>query len=405
MTKINLSARILFYGALLSTLIGGISFIFIYLESTISHYLWASLLRDTPLKPLFILGFTLLGGLIVGSLRLKWGNYPQTAHDTIHQLKEHQTVDYSPAFKSLTVALVILIFGAGVGPEAALLGAIVMLSVWQADKLRYLVANHPELDSLPFSKRLSRMLHPTRYLLKYKQENRHPKLAPIKKYIYGFFIFNGLVAFFILMKLTKQPSFISKIGPTHWQAKELLLFIPLLLLGALAGKGYRSLETKASQWFNFWTDQPIKKALLGSLAIFTIGLVTPSLLFSGQTSLGDVPNDYQKFSLLILVTIVLLKLLFLQICLHTGWIGGDIFPIVYSAIILGFGLSKIFPSFDTTFIVAVVATSMAVTILKSPIGVAIFIALFFPIEILPVIVMTILAIKVIYTFSTKRIAN
>lgn len=86
-------------------------------------------------------------------------------------------------------------------------------------------------------------------------------------------------------------------------------------------------------------------------------------------------------------------MVFLQICLNTGWIGGDIFPIVFASIIQGFAISQVLPTFDVIFIVATVATAMAVTILDSPIGVAVFIALFFPIQMIPVIFATALILK------------
>ena len=158
-----------------------------------------------------------------------------------------------------------------------------------------------------------------------------------------------------------------------------------------------------ADWMNFWSDQPIKKALIGSFAIFIVGMFTPNLLFSGQVTLGAVPKEYLDFSTLLLVCVVIIKLVFLQVCLNTGWIGGDIFPIVFSAILLGFGLSQLLPNFDTVFIVATVATAMTISILQSPLGLAIFIALFFPVQILPIILLTALLLKVIQTKRGKQV--
>ncbi|WP_233637911.1 hypothetical protein [Carnobacterium maltaromaticum] len=93
----------------------------------------------------------------------------------------------------------------------------------------------------------------------------------------------------------------------------------------------------------------------------------------------------------------------MQVCLNTGWIGGDIFPIVFSAILLGFGTSKLLPNFDTVFIFVTVAIAIAMTIsiLHSPITIAIFISLFFPVQILPIILLTALLLKVIQTRKGK----
>lgn len=130
-----------------------------------------------------------------------------------------------------------------------------------------------------------------------------------------------------------------------------------------------------------------KKTLIGSLAISLIGIFLPSLLFSGQTSLGQVPDKYIHYSVFFLLVVVLLKLIFLEICLQTGWVGGDIFPIVFASILFGFSLSQAFSSFDVLFVTCILASSMAITIIDSPIGVALFIALFFPVNILPIILL------------------
>ena len=83
-------------------------------------------------------------------LKKRFGQVPQTAHEALTELKAKQSVDYSGVFRNLLAALVILIFGAGVGPEAALLGAIISLSVWQSDKLWYLYFHYDEQEQQAF---------------------------------------------------------------------------------------------------------------------------------------------------------------------------------------------------------------------------------------------------------------
>ncbi|HCM89494.1 MULTISPECIES: chloride channel protein [Vagococcus] len=403
MKKNSLVIRIIFYGLILSSIIGIISFIFIFLESNISHYVWGEFLPNLPFKTTFTFIFCLIGGFLVGKLREAWGDYPETAHHTIEDLKKHRTVNYRPVFKSLSVALLILIFGAGVGPEAALLSAIVMLSIWEADKMRYLFFNQEFLLQLPPTERMKRMLHPTKYLVTFNSETafKDEHLLTTKKNINRFFIINGLISFIILMKLTKQPSFISNMGESNWQLKEIILLIPLIILGLFSGKTYRIFQKKMKVWFSFWPDKPVHKALIGSIAIFLIGTFTPNLLFSGQVTLGDVPTQHAKFSILLLILAVIIKLVFLQICLNTGWIGGDIFPIVFSSILFGFAISQLMPTFDAIFIVATIATAMAVTILEAPIGIAIFTALFFPLHVLPIILATAIILKFAKQAITK----
>lgn len=382
-----------FYGIILSTVISIIAFIFLRIEGIGSELLWKVLESTRPVRFIYIAGITLVGGCLLGICRKHWGNLPLTAHDSMAELKATKTIDYRSVFKSLLVALIVLVFGAGVGPEAGLLSAVIACSVWQADKLRYYYFNYPTLRQLSVKQRVGRLMNPVAYLLTYDEE-RAEKAGKQrkKKHFYGVFIVNGLVSFILLMKLTGQPSFISKMGDSHWQWTELWLILPLIIFGVLYGKAYHVLQRVAGKVFDFWQDAPIRKALVGSLAIFLIASFVPKLLFSGQLSLSLVPFIGTQASFLFLTLMALIKLVFLQICLNTGWVGGDIFPIVFSAIIQGFAMAQLFPEWDRLLIVSVVSASISMTIIDSPLVVGVFVMLFFPLTISPVILLTVLLI-------------
>ncbi|WP_245791279.1 chloride channel protein [Enterococcus silesiacus] len=399
--SIKLNAKelgLLIYGVVLSSIIGVISFIFLRVEGIGSELLWNLVSPDHQFRVLYILGITLIGGVLLGFSRAKWGNLPHTVHDSVTELKQTKTLDYSSVFRSLLIALIVLIFGAGVGPEAGLLSAVIYLSVWQADKLRYYYFNYSELKGLSVQKRVAQLLNPKKYLLTY-DENRAVKerQKSKKKFFYLLFIINGLVTFFLLMKMTGQPSFVSKMGESNWIWSDLWVGLPLILFGLLFGKCYSLFTNFLKKRLDFWQEFPIRKALIGSVAIFLIGIFLPNLLFSGQLSLSLAPFVGSQASFLVLTMIALIKLLFLQICLNTGWIGGDIFPIVFSAIIQGFAVSQLFTQTDRLLIVAIVSTSIAIAIINSPFPVGVFMTLFFPLNLSPII----LAVATILFFAKK----
>ena len=110
-------------------------------------------------------------------------------------MKAKQSVDYSGVFRNLLAALVILIFGAGVGPEAALLGAIISLSVWQSDKLRYLYFHYDEQEQQVFWTKIQRLLHPQQFVQRYDTMLAPVDKKKLKQVMNGLFIVNGLVVF------------------------------------------------------------------------------------------------------------------------------------------------------------------------------------------------------------------
>lgn len=381
------------YGLIMSLFIGLISFVFLLLQSSLTEALWETIPNELVLNRWYFLVMCLVGGLVVGLVRKKWGNLPVTAHRTLTQLKEHRTLDYRLIWHSLGIALIILSFGAGVGPEAALLSGVISLSVWQSDKLRYYYFNQKQLSRLTRKERLLRMLNPRDYLQKYD-----PVLAPnkgrllTKKWLFNIvFIINGVGAFSLLMTATSQPSFVSKMGESVVDWQDIWLILPLLLVGMFFSRLYDKLSEGLEYRLHRLFPSVMIRALFGSVVIFSVSQWYPNLLFSGQNSMSLLASMGRKETVGTLLLLAMIKLLFLNLCLHTGWVGGDIFPVVFSSMIIGFAVAGLLPQFDPLFVVAVTGVSLAVSVLKSPILVGLFMMLFFPLNLAPVIGLTALS--------------
>ena len=382
------NVTILLSGFCLSSLIALVAFLFLMAEKFGSHLLWESWGHSVPFPNLYKGLLLLIGGLLVFALKKKWGSLPRTSHELMEELKAEQTVNYRHTWRSLVLALIILVLGAGVGPEAALLGAVIAYSIWQADKLRYLEANRGQLKHLSLKDKLVRLFHPSQYLLTYPASQ---KGTDKKKRL--FFIVNGLIVFVLLMRMTDQPSFITKLGDSQWQAAELVLILPLMFYGLLFGTVYRWLMKKIKGSLKKLPLPLIGKILLGAVAIFGVAVFAPSLLFSGQHAMHSVVEMGLELPVLALFGLSLLKLIFLDICLETGWTGGDIFPITFASILQGFAFAQLLPGYDPLFVVLVVSLSLAVTLLQKEWLAGIFISLFFPIKLWPIALLLIFILR------------
>ena len=386
------NVMILLSGFCLSSLIALVSFLFLMAEKFGSHLLWESWGHSVPFPSLYKGFLLLVGGLLVFALKKKWGSLPRSSHELMEELKEQQTVNYRHTWRSLVLALIILVLGAGVGPEAPLLGAVIAYSIWQADKLRYLEANREQLKQLSLKDKLVRFFHPSQYLLTYPASQ---KGTDKKKRL--FFIVNGLIIFVLLMRMTDQPSFITKLGDSQWQAAELVLILPLMFYGLLFGKVYHWLMKRIKGSLKKLPLPLIGKIMIGAVAIFGVAVFAPSLLFSGQHAMHSVVEMGLELPVLALLGLSLLKLIFLEICLETGWTGGDIFPITFASILQGFAFAQFLPGYDPLFVVLVVSLSLAVTLLQKEWLAGIFISLFFPIRLWPIALLLIFILRWIGT--------
>lgn len=280
---------------------------------------------------------------------------------------------------SSLVALLVLMSGAGVGPEAPLLGAVIACSVWQAYKMRYIYTNYEQIFSQNWKHRLKYFLHPRRFLLSYS-ENTFKMDFKKKKILNILYIINGVGLFFILMRLSNQPSFITKMGAVHFKIQQ-LVFLPILIAyGYVFSLIYQKVKNIIKTYLNAFTLSLRTRLLLGGLAIFIVVLFVPQLMFSGQYEMTSLAISATQLTALSLFFLSVGKLVFLDICLYTTWTGGDIFPITLASILQGFFVAKLFPQVDTVFIVAIVSFAICGLLIENTWLGCIFVSFFFPKE-------------------------
>ncbi|MGE7920562.1 chloride channel protein [Viridibacillus sp. NPDC093762] len=380
---------LLVYGLILSGIIGFISSVFLILVNGLTDFLWTDISNKLKVNSIYTLLLCIFGGILVGFSRYKWGNLPKTANDSIVELKTTQRIDYSSVFLNFLIALLILIFGASVGPAAAILSSVIALSVWQGDKMRYYYFSYNEWKKESWLIRLKKLAIPHNYLIPYNPDRapKEKKLLLFKKLLYTLFIVNGMVTFIFLIKISEQPPFVTKLGETSWGLDELFLFIPFVLFGILFSKLYELMEGAMNKFFSKMNNKIILSAVIGGVGIGLMSLIAPNLLFSGQLSMRDLPSLIPTLSIATLILGSVLKFVFLEFCLKSGWIGGNILPVIFASILQGYAIATFFPQLDMLFIVAVIGSSTSIAILKSPLLVGLSLMLFFPKELAPVILM------------------
>ncbi len=314
------------------------------------------------------------------------GPYPKEMEEILHEYKLTKTIDYKPLPKYIVCAFLPLIFGGSIGPEAGLFGMVAMFSTFLSIKIKN---SNPELKEELIETSTTAVLTaifevPFFSSFSYDKNSIH-KLKLISKKLLNYITYTctTLSAYFIikfLNNLTHKESFIFKLEQNNISSKELLFFIPILILSIIIGLSFNYIgqlikyickKTKLSL-------SPFIAAIIGGFTLAALGAYFPLTLFSGEHALREIVNDFEELGVSYLVLIAFLKILATKISVNFRWVGGQIFPTIFASFCIAFALSCIL-NIDSTYLVAITATGVITVVLKKPILAVVLICFFLPV--------------------------
>lgn len=305
--------------------------------------------------------YCLAGGLLVGLVIQKWGRYPKLLLEVMGDFAKTRRVEYKNGFvlKDAGSAFVILLFGAALGPEAALSGLAGSLGTYTVDRM----------ERNPATKALRK---------------NHPAF---KRVVFALQWVVSVALYMVLTDWLAVPSFIYRYTATSFQWRGLVWFLPLLALGIVLGLVFALAEKGFAKLFRPDKGRHIlAKTLLTGAVLGITGVFAPLLLFSGEAQLPTLVQQAGGMAPALLLAFAVAKLLLAALCLQTGWRGGFIFPLVFSSFSLAFGLSALLPV-DAAFAAAVILATVFSFITKQPLVAALFIFLYFPVSFIPYILL------------------
>ncbi len=408
---VKLDLALMFNSALMGAFVGILTWTFLGIVNVGTHFIWHTLKDFFNIK-YWTLIVASIGGILVGITQKHFGEYPKYMDQTLEEFKKNKRVEYKSLKNSIINSLTILFFGASVGPEAALSGIAGGIITFVGDKMKERfkkknVVNQYSDELIEYSMQVSAglvfraPLFGIYTLSEKSSENRHI-IKKIKVIIYTLTTIAGFLVFVLLSKFDNRPSFIVKFGQSNIGLKEIIWFIPLIIIAMLLAYIYKMYALGLHRILKPIENKKILKGIIGGLGIGILGTVFPWTLFSGEHGLRELVVEWNNISAYMLILLSLVKLLLTEICLSTGHRGGHIFPLIFSGSCLAYGVSKLF-SIDPVFCLAIIVTGLA----SKAIGnmfVAIFLLIFFfPINtILPMVLSAAIG-KMINDIETKLV--
>ena len=350
----KLKRNLLFYiisAVSFGVLIGGIIWGFLISINICFTLLWETVPSDFNFMfyPVIICG---IGGIIVGFSQKLIGNYPETFENVLETIKK--TRRYAPCklIYIMASAFLPIILGGSIGPEAGIAGVTAWLCTWMKDKF---------------------------------------VTAAKKKLLYSIAAISGIAFVFCLNMFVKSSLHIARFNAQTLHMDELLWFIPLIVLGILAGYFYYAFDKIIAFISRPMKKYPVILAVIGGFLLGISGVFFPFTMFSGEFQMTELMQTQNEISPTILFCIGFIKLIIISVCIHSGWRGGNIFPIIFSGLCIGLGFYHITGA-NMIFSTAVITAVICGFVIKKPIAVILILFLFFPINISSIIYISIASI-------------
>ena len=384
-TSLQNTATVIILTVLLGAVVGLVLWLFLQAVSLGSSLIWRILPTHLGGKWITVPLCT-LGGFLMGLMHRRFGDYPESLNTVMGKVKREKHYDYRPMLPMLVCALLPLVFGASVGPEAGLTGIIAGLCYWIGDNVSYARQNATLYSELGEAVTLGQIFHmPLFGILAVEEEPAEdrslpalPKIGKLVLYALSaaasFLVIAGLNGLFHT-SLEGFPSF-SEVFITGKDYLFVLLYIPVgLLLYVLYEGAEEFAEIGADRFPVVW-----REAVCG-LVIGLMGLIAPIVLFSGEEQMAELMVTFGTYTPWILIGISVLKLVMTAFCLRFGMKGGHFFPLIFACACMGFGLAMLLfpdPANHVVFAAGVVTAATLGAQLKKPLAVSVLMLLCFP---------------------------
>lgn len=381
--------RLMVFCLLIGAVAGIVFWIFLFLVQKGTWLLWD--LIPEKLIPFwwYPLLCCTLGGLLIGLFRKKFGDYPEDMMTVFGKVKKTKTYPYRKIVILCIAAILPLIFGASVGPEAGMVGIMTAICCWAGENLRFAGKQAAWYSKVGTSVSLSVMFRSPLFGLLEVEEGEEsediPEISKATKIItYCLAIGGGFGTFWLLNTLLgKNTEGFPSFDPITTNVSDYLMFIPYILCGIIIGLFFAYSE-KLLHWLSGKLPPVLSEVIAGAVLGGT-ACVLPVLRFSGEEQMGELITDFALYAPLAMIGIAFLKVILTNLCIRFGLKGGHFFPLIFAAVCLGYGVSLlIFPG-DSDHAVfaagAVCAGALGVT-MKKPLAVSMLMLLCFPVRML-----------------------
>ena len=313
MKKAAIENRIifLFFALCMGALAGAAVWAFFFIMGLGIQLIWTDLpsLLKLPFYPLIV---CTLGGLIIGLWKSRFGDYPQDLSQVMAIVKKEGGYPYHNLHILAVSALIPLLFGASLGPEAGLTGFIAGICTFIGDKFKYAAREMRELTQVGMAATLGVIFNaPFFGIANQMEEGENPDVPEqgqnsgkkqdykvskrSKMVVYLASVAGGFLTLQLLTHFLGGGMGIPRFSAaSEVGALELICLIPLALTGVLWGYFYAGTGKLVRFLAAPLGKHPVLLSVLGGICLGALGMFLPLTLFSGEHEMGQVMESWEN---------------------------------------------------------------------------------------------------------------
>ncbi len=386
MDGVKVANRSVFLASVLVT--GAVAGAFIWLLLFLIN-LGISLLWDRV--PLYLGRFyplivCVIGGVVIGLFTRRYGPYPEDMRTVMAKVKADGGYDYRDLGPMSAGALLPLMFGGSIGPEAGLVGSIAAVCTWVGDRLKRFGNGFRELSRAGTYAALSAIFTAPLYGLATAVDGSRvggdgdEGVTRVQRILISAVAIVGAVgAVVVLTHLFGGGMSLPRYSGTSYGTDELLWLVPMALVGGLAGWLFHILEHGLKHVSDGLGDRHVTKAVIAGALLGLCGMVLPFTMFAGEVQAEELNEVWMTMSVATLLATGFLKIAVTALCVNMGWRGGHFFPVIFSGISIGYGLAMAL-GLDPVFCVCAVTASVVGGVMRRPLMAVLLLFLCFPVQ-------------------------
>lgn len=361
---------------------GAVIWTFLKILAEGTKFLWEWIPAQVQI-PYYTLLVCACGGLAVGLFRKRFGDYPEELGTVMGKVKKEKHYEYRNMAVLLIAALLPLLIGSSVGPEAGMTGVIVGLCCWAGDNLKFAGSHAKEYSQIGMAVTLGVLFRSPLFGI-FAVEEGEEALNPSKSskiLLYGLALVAGTGIYMILTALFGAamegfPSFES----AEAGYRDYLMMVVYFIGGFLLALFYEITHKGAAKVMG--KLPAVLRETAAGVSLGVIGMLVPAMMFSGEEQMGELMTVYVDYAPIALVGVAFLKVFLTNLCIQGGLKGGHFFPVIFAGVCLGYGMAMfVFPGGGhEVFGAAVVTSALLGGIMRKPLAVTMLLFLCFPVR-------------------------